>query len=312
MQLAHAAGSIDRGTASDFVPTTRTNLVLAAGVALAAAGVIAVNPVAPMLSLDAHQSEVQLANTTAENLANLQDLMAGNPNPIGTAFGELSSYYSQVTSDSFEQSMAGIQGIWSGMGPVVGLETILPQMIEHMQQGDFTSAYNLLNWDMLFNMNNVFQPLFDHTVRGTGEEVAGVFGIGADMTRVWANVQEVFGDFDFWKSAAKYVTEPWIGFQFALSDSMTDNGDHVAQDPFDALLNGYIPWAGEDGVASKPFWGLLTEQGTVSYFLDVFPSKIAEALTANLPVDDVVDPELGGALADPNLFDLDWLTGLFS
>lgn len=321
MKLAYADGSLDRVPASAVRSTHRANIVVAAGIALAGAGVIAVNPIAPVLSLDAHQTEVQLTgtwDTAADNWANLQELFAANPDPIGHAVGELAAYYGGVASNSFEQSMAGIEGIWSGMGAAKGLETILPLISEYIQQGDFTNAYNLLNWDMLFNMQNIFQPLFDHTVRGTGEFVPGVFGIGADMTRVFANVQDVFGDFDTWKGAAKYFTEPLIGFQFALADNLTDHGDHVAQDPFDALLNGYIPWDVPDGSTAEdphaPFVGLLTEDGTLAYLFEKFPSMIAEALTLNLPAPDVdvpVDVDPGDALAGADLFDLDWLTGIF-
>lgn len=313
MQLAHAAGSIDRGTASDFVPTTRTNLVLAAGVALAAAGVIAVNPVAPMLSLDAHQSEVQLANTTAENLANLQDLMADNPNPIGTAFGELFTSYNTVASTSIENSMAGIEGIWSGHGAAVGLETLLPLVTQYLQDGNATEAFNLINKDMLFNMQNVFQPLFDHTVRGTGEEVAGLFGLNSTMMHDLANVQAVFGDFATWKSMAEAMMSPTISAMYALSDNFTDTGEHTPQDVMDAFLNGYVPWDPQDGAETvhAPLVGFLTEDGTVDYFSRILPEMIASAMTANLSAGDLVDPDLGGALADPNLFDMDWLTGLF-
>lgn len=313
MQLALAAGSNDHDTASKSLPATRANLVLAAGIALAGAGVVAVNPVAPMLSLDAHQSSVQLTATTAENLAGLTDLLSG-PNPISVALGELSSYYGEVAGNSFEKSMAGIEGIWSGLGGAKGLETVLPLIMEHLQEGDVTNAYNLINNEMLFGMMNVFQPLFDHTVRGTGEEVPGVFGIGADLTRVFANVQDVFGDFDFWKGAAKYLTEPLIGFQFALADNMTGAEGHTPQDPFDALLNGYIPWDVPDGSTAEdphaPFLGLISETGTLYYLFEKFPSMIADALTLNLPAPDVEAPDAGDALAGASLFDLDWLTGL--
>lgn len=321
MQLALATGPTDRDTAPKFMQATRANLVLAAGVALAGAGVVAVNPVAPALSLDAHQSAVQLAATTSENLDGLMDLLSG-PNPISTALGDLVGHYNEVATNSFAGVQNGLEIMWSGGGQVQGLEVILPQVMELLQQGDMTGAWNLINWDWLFNMNNIFQPLFDHTVRGTGEFVPGVFGIGADMTHVWANVQEIFGDFNFWKTSAKYMMEPFTGYMFALSENLTgtpDGIDHVAQDPFDALLNGYITWDSETGEDTGQWWGLLTEKGTFSYFLDFLPGKIAEALTSTIPVADV-DVDAGGALADANLFavsdtnlfDLGWLNDLFN
>ncbi|RRR47982.1 hypothetical protein EHH44_03730 [Mycolicibacter terrae] len=293
---------------------------MAVGVALAGAGVIAVNPVAPLIPVAGHQPAVQLTgtwDTAADNWANLQEIFAANPDPIGHAVGELTSYYGDVASNSIKDSLAGVEGIWSGLGGAKGLETILPQVMEFLQQGDVTNAYNLLNNEFLFSTLNVFQPLFDHTPHGGTEEVPGILSMGPDLTRIMANVQDVFlGDFSFWKSGAKYLMEPFIGMQFALADNMTDTGDHVAQDPLDALLNGYVPWDVPDGSTAEdphaPFIGLLTETGTLYYLFEKLPSMIAEALTANLPVDEVVDPDAGGALADANLFDLDWLTGLFS
>lgn len=308
MQLALADGSMDRGTVSN----ARATGLLAAGIAMAGAGVIAVSPVAPMATAAAHQAAVELTATTDENLAGIMDLISG-PNPIFTALGELGSYYGDVTSGSLDGFTTGLETMWSGGGRVIGLENLIPQVMEFLQQGDSLNAWNLINNDILYNMNGIFQPLFDHTVRGTGEFVPGVFGIGADMTHVWAAVQEVFGDFSFWKTSFKYLFEPITGFTFALSENLTgvpDGIDHVAQDPIDALLNGYITWDSDTGEDTGQWWGLLTEQGTFSYFLDFLPGKIADALTSTIPVEDV--PDTGESLADPNLFDLDWLAGLFN
>lgn len=287
MQLALAAGSIDRGTASDFLPTTRANLVVAAGVALAAAGVIAVNPIAPVLSLDAHQSSVQLTSTTAENLANLQDLMAANPDPVGNALGQLFDHYGTIASTSVAESQAGIEGIWSGHGSAVGLEALLPLITQYMQDGNTTEAFNLINKDMLFNMQNVFQPLFDHTPRGETEEVAGLFGLSSTMMHDWANVQAIFGDYTTWKSMAEAMMSPSISAMYALSDNFTDTGDHTPQDVMDAFLNGYVPWDPQDGsdTIHAPLVGFLTEEGPIDYFARILPEMIANAMTQGLTVD---------------------------
>ncbi|MGB3474356.1 MAG: hypothetical protein WBA69_06190 [Mycobacterium sp.] len=309
MQLALAAGSTDRGTVSN----ARATGLLAAGVALAGAGVIAVNPIVPMISAAAQQTAVELTATTGENLDHIMDLLTG-PNPVFTALGELGSYYGETTSNSFNGVLDGIEVMWSGGGRVIGLETLLPQVAEFLQQGDFLNAWNLLNNDMLYNLNGIFQPLFDHTVRGTGEFVPGVMGIGADLTHVWAAVQEIFGDFNFWKTTAKYFIEPLTGFAFALSENLTgvpDGVEHTLQDPFDALLNGYITWDSETGEDTGQWWGLLTENGTLSYFLDFLPGKFADALTSTIPVPEVdVDP--GDAAAAASLLDFGWLDSLFN
>lgn len=314
MQLAFAAGSLDRGTATDFLPRTRASRLLAAGVALAGAGVIAVNPIAPVLSLDAPQSAVQLTSTTSDNWANLMDLLTANPDPIGHALDELFTSYSTVASTSLEDSAAGIEGIWSGLGGAKGLETLLPLITQYLQDGNATEAFNLINKDMLFNMQNIFQPLFNHVPHGETEEVAGLFGLSSTMMRDWANVQDVFADFGTWKAMSEAMMSPMISAMYALSDNFTDTGDHTPQDVLDAFLNGYVPWDPQDGsdTVHAPLVGLLTEDGPIDYFSRVLPDMIANAMTLNLPVDDVVDPDVGGALADANLFDLDWLGGVFS
>ena len=308
MQLALATGSTDPG----IVSKAKATGLLTAGIALAATGVIAI-PVAPMVAAASHQqANVELTATTGENLENITDLLTG-PNPIFTALGELGSYYGQVASNSFDGVETGLEIMWSGGGRVIGLENLIPQVTEFLQQGDTLSAWNAINNDILYNMNGIFQPLFDHTVRGTGEFVPGVMGIGADMTNVWAAVQEVFGDFNFWKTSFKYLFEPITGFQFAFSEGLTGGPvggeSHVAQDPIDALLNGYQPWDSETGEdIGNRWWGLLTTQGTFSYFLDFLPGKIADALTSTIPVD--VDP--GDAAAGASLLDLGWLDSLFN
>lgn len=282
---------------------------LAAGIAVAGAGVIAASPVATLTPLTGHQPAVKLTATTSENLDALMDLISG-PNPISTALGELAGYYGQVASDSYDGVMNGLDIAWSGGGPVKGLENILPQIMDYLQQGDVLHAWDLINWDLLFDMNNIFQPLFDHTPRGSTEAVPGVLGLGADLTRVMANVQDIFGDFSFWKTSAKYLMEPWLGFNFALSENISGVEGHQPQDPIDALLNGYVVFDEETGTDGARWWGLLTEQGTVSYFLDFLPGKIADALTENLPADDVAPAaavELGGL----DLVDSGLLAGLF-
>ncbi|WP_420109799.1 hypothetical protein [Mycolicibacter arupensis] len=303
MQLALASGSNGPGTVS----TTRATGLLAAGVALAGAGLIAV-PTAPMAISASHQAAVELTATTSENLDALAELLSG-PNPIFSALGELAGYYGQATSDSLQGSWDGIEGMWSGIGPIVGLETNLPLIIDFLKEGDVTHAWNLINWDMVFGAQYIFQPLFNHPV--AGETVLGAFGIGTDMSQVWTNVMDIFDDFSFWKSAAKSIWEPFLGFQFALAENFTFNSDHPAQDPFDALLNGYVVWDEDGGVPRAPWQGLLTSNGTFAYLFDKLPEMIGNALTSTIPVPEVdVDP--GDAAASASLLDFGWLDSLFN
>ncbi|UVO10802.1 hypothetical protein NM962_12215 [Mycobacterium sp. SVM_VP21] len=313
MQFALAAGSTDSGTAS----TARATGLMAAGIALAGAGVLAVSPVAPLPPVVGHQPAIELTATTSENLDALSALLSG-PSPIFSALGELGSYYGGVASSSLAESWAGIEGMWSGIGPIVGLETNLPLIIDFLKEGDVTHAWNLINWDMVFGAQYIFQPLFNYIPRGGTEEIPGILGIGTDMSQVWTNVQDLFDDFSFWKSAAKSVWEPFLGFQFALAENFSNNPDHAPQDPFDALLNGYVVWDEDGGTPRAPWQGLLTSNGTFAYLFDKLPTLIATALTSTIPVADT-DVDAGGALADPNLvatsdsnlLDLGWLDSLF-
>ncbi len=303
MQLALASGSNGPGTVS----TTRATGLLAAGVALAGAGLIAV-PTAPMAISASHQAAVELTATTSENLDALAELLSG-PNPILSALGELAGYYGQATSDSLQGSWDGIEGMWSGIGPIRGLENTLPEIIDFLKDGDVTHAWNLINWDMVFGAQYIFQPLFNHPV--AGEEVLGAFGIGTDLSQVWTNVMDIFDDFSFWKSAAKSIWEPFLGFQFALAENFSFNSDHEAQDPFDALLNGYVVWDEDGGVPRAPWQGLLTSNGTFAYLFDKLPEMIGNALTSTIPVPEVdVDP--GDAAASASLLDFGWLDSLFN
>ncbi|KAA1431471.1 hypothetical protein [Mycolicibacter arupensis] len=303
MQLALASGSNGPGTVS----TTRATGLLAAGVALAGAGLIAV-PTAPMAISASHQAAVELTATTSENLDALAELLSG-PNPIFSALGELAGYYGQATSDSLQGSWDGIEGMWSGIGPIRGLENTLPEIIDFLKDGDVTHAWNLINWDMVFGAQYIFQPLFNHPV--AGEEVLGAFGIGTDLSQVWTNVMDIFDDFSFWKSAAKSIWEPFLGFQFALAENFSFNSDHEAQDPFDALLNGYVVWDEDGGVPRAPWQGLLTSNGTFAYLFDKLPEMIGNALTSTIPVPEVdVDP--GDAAASASLLDFGWLDSLFN
>ncbi len=301
MQLALASGSNDSGTVS----TTRATGLLAAGVALAGAGLIAV-PTAPMAISASHHAAVELTATTSENLDALAELLSG-PNPIFSALGELAGYYGQATSDSLQGSWDGIEGMWSGIGPIRGLENTLPEIIDFLKEGDVTHAWNLINWDMVFGAQYIFQPLFNHPV--AGETVLGAFGIGTDLSQVWTNVMDIFDDFSFWKSAAKSIWEPFLGFQFALAENFSFNSDHEAQDPFDALLNGYVVWDEDGGVPRAPWQGLLTSNGTFAYLFDKLPEMIGNALTSTIPVPEV-DP--GDAAASASLLDFGWLDSLFN
>lgn len=304
MQLALAAGPIS--APAPLWSTTKVNRLLAAGVAVAGAGLLAVAPVVPQ---GVQHRAVQLTSTwdtASDNLDSLMALISANPDPVGTALGDLFGSYSDVAETSLEGSMAGIEGIWSGLGPAQGLETLLPQISDLIADGNITEAYSQLNTEMLFDMLNVFQPLFNYIPYQETEEVAGLAGLGATMMRDFANVQDVFADFATWKAMSEALMSPVISATFALTDNFTDTGDHVPQDVLDAFLNGYIPWGPAEGSdeTHHALVGFLTEGGPIDYFYRELPEEIAAALTQNLS-DDA--PETAALSATDALADASWM-----
>ena len=260
--------------AESRLPVAHPSRLLAAGVVLAGAAVIAAQAGAPALpdTPELQQYEVQLA----------------------------AADYFDIVANSVQGSLAGIGGIWSGMGPVKGIEALLPQVFEYLQDGNATEAYNLLNKDMLFNMNNIFGPLFHHEVgHNTGVFEEGLFSLPAVLARdlglpapITATLA-VFGDFTVWKGAAEASMSPGIGAMYALADNFTPTGGHVAQNPLDAFFNGYIPWGPQAGseTAHAPLIGMFSEGGPFDYFFRIIPEQITAAMApADTPdVPDIAD-----------------------
>lgn len=309
--------------------TVRPTSTLVAGLAVLGAGVLAVSPLAPAAA-DVQRLAAHLVNDSApvdgeapttvdwatvmhnatENLNALQDRFDANPFPDLHAWSDLQSGYGQMVGDEVQESLKGIEGIWSGYGPAVGLENLLPQITEFLQSGDVTSAYSLVNVDMLFDMLNITQPFFNHIPHGTDELIQGASGITGDMLRHLAAVSDVFADYSVWKDLAQAAMSPAIGALFQAMQSTTElsnlfaAGDttgamtaltNLPAQVTDALLNGYSPLG---GLHQDDFVGLLTQGSLLDQLLVIIPGKVAEALDDTAGGTDVVPDADPSAAAD--------------
>lgn len=218
----------------------------------------------------------------SNNLDQIETALQADPDPVGTVIGELFNKYTDLAQSSLQDSLDGLEGIWSGYGKAVGLEALLPLVQEQLDAGNTTAAFNLINNDFLYDMKNTLMPLFSHeVVEHSGVFTPGLFSIPSEMIHDFGNLSEVFADYNFWKHAVESFTSPLIGMQFAISDATNVNvpDGFVAQDPLDALLNGYVPWASASGDLDadphRPLIGLLTEGGPIDYFFRQIPDQIA-------------------------------------
>lgn len=273
-------------------PTVKINRLAAAGVALAGAGVIAANPVVPVAP-NSQQRDVQLTSTwdtASDNIDVLVDAIS-QPDPLSTTTGDVLQSELQTITNALQESFDGIEGIWSGEGSAEGLENILPQVSELLQDGNVTDAFTLVNTDFLFDLLNVFQPFFAHeTSHGSGVMEDGVFSVFGNLTHDWGDFLDGMADFDLWKHSAKAVMGPFISLMFSISDHLTQPEGVEPQDPMDAFLNGYVPWdapadADEGEDPHDPLTGLLTDDGPINYFLVDVPQQLADAMTEGTTVD---------------------------
>ncbi|MCV7314885.1 hypothetical protein H7J77_04945 [Mycolicibacillus parakoreensis] len=289
---------------------------MAAGAAIMGAGLIIANPASPVLP------DVQ---ARAVNLTAVEDL-----------FGDFGTY-SQVVTDSLQGSLQGmVNVVIGGNGPSNGLVGMAPMIADALQNGDLLEVVQILNWDLLFDMQGIFQPLFDHTVRGTGEFVNGITGIpgmlfadlgdatGFDPLNNVGDLWSVFSDFGTWKGLANGVMSPEIGVAFQLGESAGAIGEAFSGGEFgtafgeitdlpgalaEAFFSGYA-FSGND-----PFSGLLNSGGLLDQLLVRIPEKMFDAvgleeLAAANPLNGVFNADLYGDLFG-GLFDGDLLNGLF-
>lgn len=277
----------------------RGNRLVAAGVAVLGASVVAVPPGASNLA-DLQQRGVALTgsgaewsdvfNTAADNLNDLSD--AYTPAPVLTQIAEnWSGHYADEVDSMLQDSADGLQKVIYGDpdDPVrlPGIENMLDSVSNNLENGDVFDAFQDWNIFSLEAMSFVLKPL------------APLLGIPDEMLQNAASLShELFSGvvedgnsviYDTLKEALKALSSPFISAFYAAGASIDDDADDVFDVParmMDALLNGWT-YPGED----EPFPGLLTEDGTLDFAFVSFPQQVAEILDLN---DDAGDGGGGG------------------
>ncbi|MCV7383181.1 hypothetical protein [Mycolicibacter longobardus] len=318
-------------------PTTlasgRATRIAAAGIALAGAGMIAVNPIAPALQDFRHQ-DVQLVSweslieRTNENLAALTE--NSNVNTLLEQYASNQSDYLQliigmedvpldhregmsprfVTSgfaginEALDKMINGADGTVGGdHDRYPGLEQLMSQISEALQNGNAFEAFNHFNIWLLYGLEDI------------GKALGPVLSIPAlEAMNQSSLLNEFIGPLDGWtliKQASDALMAPTIGALYQLTQSLTaaSGGDFEAlfnlpADLLNSYLNGYVvPETGD------VFTGLLTEGGIYDLLTNEWAARAAEALTvgtAHLPVNVAESADAGA-----DLWGGDFLSSLF-
>jgi len=318
--------------------TGRAPRIAAAGIALVGAGLIAVHPVAPVLQDFRHQA-VQLTSwesmfeKTNESIAAL--MANSNVNALLEQYASNQSDYSQLIlgmenvpldhRDGMEPRFvtSGLAGVNKAIDLMVngdggqaivdgehlrypGLEELSNQVSESLQNGDIFGAFNHVNIWLLYGLEDL------------GKALGPVLSIPAlEAMNQSSLLNEFIGPLDGWafiKHTSDALMAPTIGAVYQLAENIgaASGGDlgalfNLPADVLNSYLNGYVvPETGE------VFTGLLTEGGIFDLMTNEWAARAAEAITvgtAHLPVNAVDLPDPG--VAGPDLFDADFLSGLF-
>jgi hypothetical protein len=287
---------------------SRASKFLAAGVALAGAGVIAVHPVA-VPSMTAIQARaVQLAadvtaspaavygdllTNTFTNLSALGTQIAANPLPILSAMIANQEGYLADIGTSFQSAGTAFQKWWeSGSRESAPGKELLTDVQTALAAGDLNTAYLQFNRLVLFGIQNTVLPIFTGSIFST----TTTMGIPQQMAQNFADaVGAFFTTGTLVYGAFQSVYAPISGANFeasraldAVSTALSAGNVPAALTAavntpgvvLDALLNGF------DYSATQESWaGLFTPKGTrasggpISQFLITIPAKIAAAIT---------------------------------
>lgn len=235
----------------------RLGSLLAAGVALAGAGVLAVSPATSAAAAFEHHEVAltsawdDLANHTAASFDAIKDSIGNDPFPILSRLGENVEDYGKLliglegvslgldhhpTDSGLAGLIHGIQALFTGDGQVPGLDEIIKGLGQDPQ-----AAFNVINLLTLFGSEGLLKPLVpvvtipERMLENFTSVVTGLFGPDS----LW----------DFGKGAAKAFTEPLIGVGYEFSSILNELGEKNADiasilgnapaQLLDTLINGY-------------------------------------------------------------------------
>jgi hypothetical protein len=286
---------------------SRMSKFLAAGVALAGAGVIAVHPVTVPSMTDIQTRAVQLAadatdspatvygdllTNTFTNISTLGTQIAANPLPILSAIIANQQGYLADIGTSFQSAGTAFQKWWeNGSRESAPGKQLVADIQAAVAAGDLNTAYLQFNRLVLFGIQNTVLPILTgsffstNTTMGIPQQMAQNFAdaVGAFFTSgtlVYGAFQSLYAPvsgaaFEASRALASVSTALSAGdVQKALTAAVNTPGVVL-----DALLNGF------DYSATQESWaGLLSPKGArasggpISQFLITIPTKIAAAI----------------------------------
>ena len=298
MQLAQTADSINRA-----------NRLLIAGIALAGAGLIVVNPVAPTQPNVQHRA-VQLTageQDLTQVLATAQDNLTTLESEAATANSDLSSAISTALTGAETGLQNSIDGGWFGDddGFVFGLfggsvtdpdtgvtETgsTLQEITTALDQGNLLNAFSYFDTWSLETVDHTLFPLLSPLVTEFNDDTGvTTLSIPDQLLQTFTNEYTSFVSYSDLKALLNAVSSPELSVAFGLSadldgiatDVSSGNIDQALTDignlPSDLtgdLLNGWTdPVAG-----SEAFTGLLNGGSLLEELLVTLPEQFVTAL----------------------------------
>ncbi len=263
MQLAQTADSINRA-----------NRLLIAGIALAGAGLIAVNPVAPTLPNVQHravqltageQDLTQVLATAQDNLTTLESEAATANSDLSSAIStELSGFETQI-STALTGAETGLQnsidGGWFGDddGFVFGLfggsvtdpdtgvtETgsTLQEITTALDQGNLLNAFSYFDTWSLETVDHTLFPLLSPLVTEFNDDTGvTTLSIPAQLLQTFTNEYTSFVSYSDLKALLNAVSSPELSVAFGLSADLDGIATDVSSGNIDQALTdiGNLP-----------------------------------------------------------------------
>jgi hypothetical protein len=305
VRLAQTADSINRANRS-----------LIAGIALAGAGLIVVNPVAPTLPNVQHravqltageQDWTQVFTTTEDNLTNLESEAATANSGLSSAIStELSGFETQI-SNAFTGVESGLQnsisGGWYGSddgyvfglfpGSVSGPDGIetgstLQEISTALEQGNALNAFSYFDTWSLETVDHTLKPLLSPLLDETSKGVT-TLGIPAELSQTFTNVLEEFGNYNEVKALGDALLAPELSVAFGLSSDLDGIATDLSSGDYTLALTdiGNLPsdltgdllngWT-DPAAGSEAFTGLLNSGSLLEELLVTWPTQLAAAL----------------------------------
>jgi hypothetical protein len=249
------------------------NRLLFAGVALAGAGLIAGNPVAPTLPTVQHravqltageQDWSQVLTTAEDNLTTLESEAATANSDLSSALStELSGFQTQI-STALTGAETGLQnsidGGWWGSddGYVFGLfggtvtdpangvsETgsTLQEIATALDQGSLLNAFSYFDAWSLETIDHTLNPLLSPIVTETGDDGVTTLSIPDQLLQTFTNEYTSFVSYGDLKALLNAVSAPELSVAFGLSSDLDGIATDVSGGNIDQALTdiGNLP-----------------------------------------------------------------------